>query len=80
MRGPLFEKLLKAKGMKNLLIPVEEVIDEEDSPDVWIVYESDPFVNQYYSLQQSLWQVSFDPLQDVKTYQIEHSDFFKILQ
>lgn len=80
MNGPLFKKMVATKGMKNLVFDIEKVIDVPEQPDVWVIYQSEKDVELYQSLQSSLWSIKFDAEHDVKTYQVEHSDFYRILR
>lgn len=47
--------------MKNLLLEVDFVINNEADEDVWIVYKSEEELDKYYSLSQLLFDIDFDP-------------------
>lgn len=66
--------------MRNVILGIQEVIDdEEDSEDVWVVYEQDHNLEEYQCLHQLLWNIEFNPKTSVKTYTVTHSTFYEIL-
>ena len=65
--------------MRNLVFDIHEVIDDEKNLDVWVVYQSEKDLENAYSLHKLLWKVHFDPRKVVKNYQLEHTDFYRIL-
>lgn len=65
--------------MRNLVFDVQEVIDKQTELDVWIVYHGEKDLEHAYSLSQLLWKTTFDPEKVVKTYQLQHSTFYRIL-
>ena len=55
------------------------MIDEPSDQDVWVVFQTEPDLENYHSLKMLLWDVQFDPKQVVKTYQLKHHQFYEIL-
>lgn len=43
--------------MKNLVFEIKEVIDDESDQDVWVVFESEDHVEQYYTLHSLLYKI-----------------------
>lgn len=62
-----------------MILDIEEIIDDENLIDTWVVYQSENNLDRYYSLKTLLWEKSFDPKQLVKTYNLQHSTFFEII-
>ena len=62
-----------------MVYEIQEVLDEEDSLDVWVVYYSDTDLDQCFSLYSLLWNINFNPSKVVKNYEITHSNFYKML-
>ena len=79
VKGSMYQKIVGTQGMRNLIFEVEEVIDDSSDPDVWVVYQTEPDLENYHSLKMLLCNVQFDPKQVVKTYQLKHDLFYEIL-
>ena len=58
---------------------MQEIIDEPSNLDVWVVYQPEEDVEYCQSLHKALWNISFDPDQDVKNYEVQHAKFFELL-
>lgn len=65
--------------MRNLLFQVHEVIDDENEPDVWIVFQPEKDLYSYHSLYNLLWTITFDASKVVKNYLVNHSLFYKLI-
>ena len=65
--------------MRNLVFEIQEVIDETGSPDVWVIYKSEPDLDQSYSLGSLLWDIRFNPSKILKKYEVVHSTFYEML-
>ena len=66
--------------MDNLIISIDEVIDDENNLDVWIIFETYKDLDKYNSLYNLLWNISFDPSKVNKSYHVEHSIFYQMIQ
>ena len=71
--------MVRTQGMRNLCIKLDYIIDKADQEDIWMVYESEEGIDQYESLSQLLWQISFDPKKKQLCYEVRHGPFYKIL-
>ena len=47
--------------MLNYIIEIDEILDNVDDPDVWVIYHSEDDLDKYYSLSQLLFDIKFDP-------------------
>ena len=56
--------------MRNLVFNKIELINEPEDLDVWVVFQPERDLNQYYSLYNLLWNVSFDPSKVIKNYEV----------
>ena len=65
--------------MRNLLFKVEEVINEPENLDVWVVFQTEKELEKYHSLYNLLWKVSFDASKAVKNYEVKHSVIYQLL-
>lgn len=63
--------------MRNIIFDVKEIV--ETSLDIWVIYEPEKHLDSYQSLHHALWEISFDAEKGIKSYEIKHSTFFKIL-
>ena len=43
--------------MRNLIFEIEEVIDDPTDLDVWVIYKTEPGLQNYYSLKKLLWEI-----------------------
>ena len=77
--GAIYKKIIRVQGMRNLIFEIEVVIDDPTDLDVWVIYKTEPGLENYYSLKKLLWEIQFDPKQVVKTYQLKHHLFYEIL-
>lgn len=62
--------------MRNLILDIERLIDEESSRDVWVVYKYEDGLDKYYSLSNLLFEIAFNPNKVAKTYELKHSTFY----
>lgn len=51
--------MIKQQGMRNLVFEVQEIIDNKDQLDVWIIYHTEKNIEHFHSLQSCLWSISF---------------------
>ena len=65
--------------MRNYAYEVEEILDQAGNEDIWIIYYSEPGLDKCYSLYNLLWNVEFNPSKTVKSYELTHSSFYKML-
>ena len=40
-KSDLYKSMISQQGMRNLVYEIEEIIDQPDSLDIWIVYQSE---------------------------------------
>ena len=57
LEGGIYKKIIRAQGMRNLIFEIDEVIDEQNDLDVWVIYNTEPGLEKYYSLKKLLWDV-----------------------
>ena len=62
--------MISKQGMRNMVFEINEVIDEPTNLDIWVVYFSEPELDQSYSLKSLLWKIHFDPSKAIKNYDI----------
>lgn len=63
--------------MRNLIVDIDEIIDEQDNLDVWVVFQTTLFKNREpHSLQQLLWKQVFDQSKGILSYKIDHNLFY----
>lgn len=60
LRQPMYTELKVQQGFKNFVFELDQIIDREGDPDVWIVFKNEPDNEHYYSLSSLLWQMTFD--------------------
>lgn len=65
--------------MLNLVFEVDEILDDKANPDVWVIYQTEEELEKYWSLNQLLFDIKFDPSHVTKIYELQHSIFFKML-
>ena len=65
--------------MRNLLFEVVRVIDIDDDPDIWIVFQPEKDLHEYHSLYNLLWTITFDASKVVKNYLVNHSTFYNMI-
>ena len=61
---------MQQQGMRNLVFNKIELINEPEDLDVWVVFQPERDLKQYYSLYNLLWNVSFDPSKVIKNYEV----------
>jgi hypothetical protein len=71
--------MIGKQGMQNMVFEIEDVLDESDSLDIWVIHYSEPELDQCFNLKTLLWDISFNPSKVVKNYEITHSVFYKML-
>lgn len=42
LEGNIYQKVMLAQGMRNLVFEIEKVIDDPTDLDVWVVYQTEP--------------------------------------
>lgn len=71
---------MRIQGMKNLVIQVKEIIDDANLQDIWVVFEGEDQMDQYQTLHSCLFKIKYDTKTQFKTYTVDHSVFYQILQ
>ena len=57
----------------------QQIIDEPQYFDIWVIYHPNKNLERSYSLSTLLWDIIYDASNFVNNYKVKHSNLYNIL-
>lgn len=79
LKSEFSQRICHRNGMRKHIFEIDEVLDEPDNEDVWVIFQTEDHLNHYISLHDALWKIENQSKSSIKTYLVQHQIFFNLL-